>query len=88
MSLFAKKPATRPVTEIVSGLTAIVTELEDSIAVNEAEKTATAEDRDAEIARHEAAIEALSIKDSNLDNELSTASTVKDNLSNLLGISE
>ncbi len=89
MSLFStKKPVIRPVGEIVSGLTSIVSELEASIAANEAEKVITDEDRRAEIARHEAAIEELSIKDSNLDNELSTAGTVKANLSTLLGVSE
>jgi Holliday junction resolvasome RuvABC DNA-binding subunit len=89
MALFSKKPVVpRPVGEIVSGLTAIVAELDDSIASNEANKEETQIERQAEIERHADAILNLGARETNLDNELNKAATVKGNLSALLGLDE
>ncbi len=89
MALFSKKPVLpRPVGDIVSGLTAIVAELDDSIASNEANKEETQVERQAEIDRHADAILELGARESNLDSELDQAATVKGNLSALLGIDE
>jgi hypothetical protein len=89
MALFKKKPTgPRPVGAIVSGLTAIVAELDDSIAANEANKEDALVERQAEIDRHADAILSLGAREADLDNELNQAATVKGNLAALLGISE
>lgn len=89
MALFKKKPTgPRAVGDIVSGLTAIVAELDDSIAANAANKAETQVERQAEIDRHADAILTLGARESDLDSELNQAATVKGNLAALLGISE
>lgn len=89
MALFSKKPTgPRAVGDIVSGLTAIVAELDDSIAANEANKEDTQAERQAEIDRHADAILDLGAREANLDTELNQAATVKGNLAALLGINE
>ena len=89
MALFSKKPVVpRPVGEIVGGLTAIVAELDDSIASNEANKEETRIERQVEIDRHADAILDLGARETNLDSELNKAATVKGNLSTLLGLDE
>lgn len=89
MKIFGKKPAgPRSVGDIVGGLTAIVSELDASIAANEVNKEAAQIDRQVEIDRHADAILELGARESDLDSELNQAATVKGNLAALLGISE
>lgn len=87
MPFFSKKPTkSRCVTDIVCGLTAIVQELGDSISYNEAKRDETADDRQAEDNRHASAIVSIGARETNLDEELIKANTIRNNLSSLLDI--
>jgi len=85
MKLFGKRKP-RSVTNIIGGLTSIITELDASITANEVEKESCDVNRTAEVERHNMVLAELSNQTAELDQELKDAVTIKSNLTTLLGL--